>query len=180
MSLPSCRETAVRNAAAALTVLLLAATARAEEKPIQIALFDPVQIFDRSMSIKGGRLNVLYGFNADVRGLDIGLANRTSGSVKGFQWGVFGLVEADFEGWQYNFISITEGFLQGLQTGAVTSNKSVKGVQIAFINVSKDVEGLQLGLLNITHDLHGLQIGLLNVAQGKDKLPVLPIVNWNF
>jgi hypothetical protein len=56
----------------------------------------------------------------------------------------------------------------------------VEGVQAGFINVSKGVEGLQLGFINVTHDLHGLQIGLLNVAQGKDKLPVLPIVNWNF
>jgi hypothetical protein len=46
--------------------------------------------------------------------------------------------------------------------------------------MAESVHGLQFGFVNVTNHLDGLQIGLLNVAKAKDKLPILPIVNWNF
>ena len=60
-------------------------------KPIQVSIVHPVQLFNRETSIKGLRFNLIYGNNADLYGIDIGLVNRTSGITKGFQYGLVGL-----------------------------------------------------------------------------------------
>jgi hypothetical protein len=52
--------------------------------------------------------------------------------------------------------------------------------QWGFINHGKNIEGFQLGFVNFAEQLYGLQIGLINVIQSKEKLPILPIVNWSF
>jgi hypothetical protein len=58
---------------------------------------------------------------------------------------------------------------------------SGEGVQFGFVNIGGTTSGLQLGFINITESMEsGLQIGLINVIQSKEKLPILPIVNWNF
>jgi len=158
----------------------LPADVGADEKPVQLALFDPAQVFPNDTSVRGVRLNLLYGYNQDMVGLDLGLVNRTAGVTKGLQHGGVGLVESDFVGWQDNFVNVTKGSFQGLQSGAFNSVGSGEGVQFGVLNVADHVHGLQLGLLNVTNTLEGLQIGLLNVASGKESLPVLPIVNWSF
>ena len=42
------------------------------------------------------------------------------------------------------------------------------------------MSGFQLGIVNYTESMYGLQIGLINFIKEKDKLPVLPLVNWSF
>lgn len=80
----------------------------AQDKPIQLALFNPIQIYDESTSITGLRINLIYGKNAKVSGLDWGLVNHiTSGVSKGVQFGFVGIVEADYMGWQDNGVNIT-------------------------------------------------------------------------
>ena len=54
-----------------------------DTKPINLSLFDPVQIFDADTSIKGFRLNLIYGVNQDMTGLDIGLGNHAKGNMSG-------------------------------------------------------------------------------------------------
>ena len=63
-----------------LTVIVVSAplTARAQSKPIQLSLLTPVQIFPEQTPIAGLRLNVLYGRNVSVQGLDVGLVNHTT------------------------------------------------------------------------------------------------------
>ena len=74
----------------------------AQDKPIQLALFNPVQLFNENTSITGLRINPLYGKNTTVSGLDWGLVNHmTSGVSKGVQFGLVGLVEADYVGVNY-------------------------------------------------------------------------------
>ena len=45
--------------------------------------------------------------------------------------------------------------------------------------VGKDAAGLQIGVVNIARTIVGLQIGLVNVIR-EARVPVLPILNWEF
>ena len=148
---------------------LLAANpaSHAEEKPIQLALVAPVQLFSEDTPITGVRFNLLYGKNTSVTGLDLGLVNHTtSGVSKGLQWGLVSLNDGDFMGWQDSFVNSTRGTVEGLQWG--------------FVNYAGHCEGLQLGIVNYAQTMHGLQIGLVNVIRSGGQFPVFPIINWSF
>jgi hypothetical protein len=152
-------------ALAGLLALLLATPARAdaqEQRAFQLSLFDPVQIVPASEGISGLRLNLLYGRNASLTGIDVGLVNVVSGDAVGFQWGAVG-VTGSFLGFQDNLVNINQGKLRGLQVG--------------FFNHAERVEGLQLGLVNHAGTIHGLQIGFVNVIDRGGWLPVCVIVN---
>ena len=139
----------------------------AQEKPIQLALFNPVQIAPEESSITGVRLSLLYGKNANMNGIDLGLVNVTTGDQVGVQWGAVGYNEGNFNGWQDNIVSITKGDFVGLQSGAVTYNGS-------------KMNGLQIAIVNYAASLHGLQLGLINIIGKGGFLPVFPIFNFSF
>ena len=61
--------TALAIAIVAMTSVLLS-----QSNPIQLSLFTPVQIVDEKESIGGVRLNLFYGRNTAVKGLDLGLS----------------------------------------------------------------------------------------------------------
>lgn len=169
-----------------LVVLAFAATmsicapARAEEKFANLALVDPVQVFDRDVTIRGVRLNLIYGVNRAMYGLDLGLVNDVRGETKGLQYGLVNLVDGPFTGWQNGLVNMTDGKFTGLGTAAYNGYRDAEGLVWGLVNVTDHMSGLQLGFVNYTRTLHGLQIGLLNIVKDKDKLPVLPIVNWSF
>lgn len=148
-----------------LALLCIPSMGTAEEKPVQIALFEPVQIFPASTSIKGVRIS-LYGVNQDLTGLDWGLVNRLHGDMTGYQLGLVNLVGGDSHGWQKGFANITEGRATGLQSG--------------FFNKAGQVHGVQLGIWNQAGTLEGLQIGLLNFNESGTPHGFLPIVNYSF
>lgn len=149
-------------------LLVFANKILAQEKPIQLALFNPVQIYSENTSITGLRISLLYGKNTTVSGLDWGLVNHTtSGVSKGVQFGLVGLNDADFMGWQNNFVNTTQGRFEGLQWGFVNYAGTVNGVQIGFVNYAE----------NMTK---GLQIGLVNIIKHGGQFPFFPIVNWAF
>lgn len=154
-------------ALAAVTVLGHGALARAQgPKPFQLSLFNPAQLFPENASVEGLRFNLVYGKNANVSGLDVGVANHVTGQFWGLQWAMLA--------------NITDGTMRGLQGGAFNQSTAARGVQIGFVNVAKQYHGFQMGFFNMTDGMHGLQIGLINVIREKRELPVLPIVNWNF
>src|SRR5229473_676417 len=95
--------------AAAFVVALVPSRSFAQDHPVQLALFNPVQIVSEKESVSGLRLSLIYGANENVTGLDWGLVTKTSGMFKGIQWGGVGMVEKDFEGWQWNLVSLTRG-----------------------------------------------------------------------
>jgi hypothetical protein len=169
-----------------LIVIILsgwAGRARAVEEgqPFQLALFYPLQIRGEDASITGLRLNLIYGKNVSVSGLDIGIANHcTGGQSVGVQYGLLGLVEGDFVGWQHQAISIVNGEFAGLQWGLFNYCGHGTGFQAGFVNRAKYIKGLQFGLLNYSDSMYGLQIGLVNIIQDKENLPVFVIANWSF
>lgn len=148
--------------------LMMRTSVQAQEtRPIQLSLVTPVQIFSEEYSITGVRLNLLYGRNASVSGLDVGLVNHTTaGESVGLQHGLVGINDADFMGFQDCGVNITSGNFEGFQCG--------------IVNYADYMNGFQLGLVNYVRSAKGLQIGLLNIIRQGGQFPVFPIVNWSF
>lgn len=153
----------------------------AKRRPIQIALFTPVQIFPERDAIHGVRLNLLYGRNREVVGLDVGLVNHTaSGPFKGVQFGIVGYNEGDFQGWQDNLVNVVGQRFEGFQSGFVNVAESAVGFQWGVVNTAESMRGLQLSIVNYARRMHGIQVGLVNVIKEGGAFPVFPIVNWSF
>jgi hypothetical protein len=169
-------------AAVIVCVLYSAADSLAQEtKPIQLALWNPAQIYDEEQSIKGVRLNLLYGKNLNMTGFDLGIANWSTGEFKGVGWALLmNSIEGDAVGWLDGVINLVAGDFKGLAVGVYNGASTGKGAQLAWVNVTESFEGLQFGLVNYTDDMHGLQIGLVNIINNKEKLKFFPIVNWKF
>ena len=172
-----------RLLAAACAVVLALPTLALAESPINLALFNPVQITKATESVTAFRFSLIYGRNANMQGLDLSLVGRNTGDFTGLSWTGAGMVDGDFTGGQIGWLaSITKGNMQGLQVGAYTkSGAGSSGIQWGFVNTSDSFSGLQLGFINIAETMRsGLQIGLINIINNKDKLKVFPIVNWKF
>jgi len=151
----------------AAALFILVSPVGADERPIQLSLVTPIQIFPETDDIAGIRLNLIYGRNVSVTGVDLGLINHCTGGVsKGFQHGLVSIVDADFVGWQYGGVNVARGDFEGLQWG--------------FMNYAGYANGLQLGFVNYAERLQGLQIGLVNIIQQGGQFPVFPIINWSF
>ena len=160
-----------------LFALALAATpALAQRRPVQLSLVSPVQIFPPQDTIAGVRLNLLYGKNAMVVGLDVGIANHTTGLTRGLQYGLVDISE-DFQGWQYGVVTIANGKFEGFQEGIVNVSDTFRGFQLGWVNHAMDAEGLQLSIVNYARRLKGLQIGLVNIISEGGMFPVFPIFN---
>lgn len=178
----------IRTALAPLALATsLAAPVAAQDKPIQLALVNPVQLVPEGQGISVVRLNLIYSVNRSVNGLDVGLVNVTSGGASsGVQWAVASVNRGAFTGWQGGWggfgavAAITEGPFVGLQSALYTSARQGRGVQIGLLNTAASWNGLQFGLLNLAQQLHGVQIGLINVIKTGGQFPVFPIVNWSF
>ena len=87
-----------RTIYALVAAVVLPGALSAQTKPVQISLFNPVQIVAEDEAIAGVRLNLIYGRNTSVVGFDIGLVNHsTDGHSKGLQAGIVGFVEHKLE-----------------------------------------------------------------------------------
>ena len=161
------RKSLCQFAIASVVCIFASQSAIAQDKPIQLSLFAPVQIVSENDAVAGIRLSLLYGKNTHVSGLDWGLVSHsTSGESKGVQFGLVGLNDADFTGWQNTAVNITKQNFEGFQWGVV--------------NYAGHASGFQLGLVNYAVTMKGLQIGLVNIIKQGGQFPVFPIVNWSF
>jgi len=154
----------------ALAVVLLLAslsgTAKADN-PVQLSLFDPIQLVKNTDNVNGIRLNLIYSKNANVSGFDFAfIFNHTTGHQLGFQMAMVGKVEGNFTGAQWT--------LAGLVDGKMT------GMQWAFYNSAGQMSGLQLGLVNTCKTAYGLQLGLINIIEKGGFMPFFPIFNFAF
>lgn len=150
-----------------LTVSLFGTQSFAGDKPINIALVTPIQIFKSNESITGLRWNIIYGKNANMTGIDFGIANHATGQMQGIQWGVVNLAGQGGAGIQWGYVNIDKG-------GKYT------GLQYGWYNEANEYAGLQLGLVNWAQSMNGLQIGLINVIRKGGWFPVFPIINGSF
>jgi len=155
--------------------------AAAQSKPIQLSLVTPVQIVPEGEAVGGFRFNLIYGRNAAMTGLDIGLVNHTGpGDFVGVQFGILGLSDGGMTGWQANWVNITEAAMQGVQTGLFNLEGSGEGLQWGAANIADFHNGLQLAIVNYARTLHGIQIGIVNIIKEGGAFPVFPIANWSF
>lgn len=177
-------------------VFVLTANAAAKNRPVQLGLVPPIQIFPEADQISGLRINLIYGKNASANGLDIGLANHTTGVSKGLQWGVVGLADAGYSGGQFNWINVVKSNFDGYQSGIIglvdsdfkggqlncganITKGNCEGVQFGIVNYTKSMNGLQFGLVNYTEETQGcLQIGVLNIIKKGGQFPAFLILNW--
>ncbi len=147
--------------------LIFASNTLGQAKPIQLSLFNPVQIVPESNSISGFRFNLVYGKNVNVSGFDLGLVNQTTGIQSGVQWGAVNLTDGGGTGWQLAFVNLTKGSSVGLQTGTVSYHQG-------------HFNGLQFSVVNYAATLKGLQLGFINIIGEGGFLPVFPIFNFDF
>jgi hypothetical protein len=151
--------------------------------PVQLALWNPIQVFHERTSVTGLRLILISGVNKDVIGLDLlGIASLTRGDQIGAQLGFYDHVGGNLTGWQLGiFANDVEGRVRGFQSAAI-SNQATEGngFQLAaLLNRTKHMRGLQVSLVNWTDELDGVQLGLINVNR-KGPVPFLPFLNFGF
>ncbi len=150
-----------------LFILVFSSLVYSQNNPIQLSLFNPIQIVPENESVSGLRLNLIYTKNVDVTGLDWGLVNKTTGKQLGVQFGFVNLTDGGFTGWQSGAVNVTRGNSVGLQTSWVNYHDG-------FFN------GLQFSIVNYAATLKGLQLGLINIIGEGGFLPVFPIFNFDF
>lgn len=166
-------------ATVALTVAVAMPLA-AQESPVQLALFTPVQLVPESQGVSVVRLNLIYSVNRSVKYVDLGFVNVTSGGPSsGVQWAFVAVNRGSFTGWQGAAAAVTRGPFTGLQSGWYTSAQQGEGVQWGGVNTAANWNGLQFGLVNYAQRLRGVQIGLVNIIKQGGQFPVFPIVNWS-
>lgn len=132
--------------------------------PCQLALCYPLQVVEASADVTGLRLNLLYGRNQDIAGLDVGLINQAVHRVVGLQIGGIGNLNT----WPFSTNQAAE--VNGLQAGLLfNTTATARGAQVgAGVNwVQGDLRGLQLCYVAnvVQHEARGVQAGWLNVAQ---------------
>ncbi len=168
------RKVVINFGIALLALSLLPGLTEAQENPFQIAFVGPT-------------MQLIYGVNRNVTGLDIGVINHTNGEMAGVEFGIVNLTDGPFTGWQAGIINVTQGQFTGLQWAPWTilslANfaEAAEGAQIAAaFNRAEYMHGFQLSLVNVAEDMYGVQVGLINIIRSKPSLWILPIVNWKF
>ncbi len=154
-------------------------------KPVQLAIWSPVQLFSANDSIRGLRLNLFYTENKDVFGVTLGTGwAKTSGDMKGIGLGAVNWVDGlsyGFKGGLLNYtgkrsvgldigmINIGQGDTTGIQFGVVNWNEGFfHGWQFGVANdANGHFVGLQSGLFNYAAEMSGLQFGLFNTTHSK-------------
>lgn len=157
--------------------------------PFQLSIYNPVQLFKEQKDIVGLRFTLLYGKNADVSGLDLGLGINSSDNFTGIQIaGIMNNVSPNrypskdmvVKGIQIAGFGNTADYLYGIQIAGfgngVTLNAA--GIQFGIIgNVASTIKGIQIaGIYNYNHpkdsSVTGIQIGLFNYAENVTGLQI--------
>ena len=150
--------------------------------PFQLALFNPVQLFPEKTNVYGLRINLIYGSNKELQGVDYGVFNVVDKETTGVQVGAapFGGVNVSgtlkgiqFAGY-FGGANLTDHDANGIQAagiigGANIANGTMTGLQvsgiIAGVNLARRMDGVQLagilGGVNIATNAHGVQIASL-------------------
>ena len=186
--------------AAGLEIAPESIAAESPWSPVQLSVWDTVQIFDSETSIYGLRYSLIRGVNHDVFGLGLSsFANVATGDVLGAQFSLaHNRVDGDFGGIQFSGYNAVSGNFYGLQAAGVNSTTakfiglqtallndsegSNVGVQFAGLNLSSgEVSGVQLGIFgNDTRGgkMRGLQLALMAVfADEATGVQISPFAN---
>jgi len=158
--------------------------------PLQLSVWNPVQLAPDDWDVWGLRLNMLYGMNRDLYGLDVGVFNLVRRDFAGIQAGIANLTGTEsgraFTGIQMgvaNFVTLSgtrSSVARGLQLGFVNGGDKMSGLQAGFLNLAlSELKGLQIGSLNDAESLVGIQIGFL-INSSRETMAGVQVgfVNW--
>ncbi len=146
---------------------------------LQLSVWAPkVQLVPDYIDISGLKLNLPFGGNQRVAGVDLGFVsiNNSSSSL---QINLFNRTLNDYVGCQLGLINLA-GTTSGVDVGLFNSTEGISsGLEIGLVNASLEHRGVQIGLVNYCEFLTGIQIGLANIAT-KSTVPFFPILNFCF
>lgn len=165
---------------------VIIASVRADEDKstvFQYSIFSPIQLYPADYDVYGLRLNLLYGENKSVYGVDLGGYSYASG---------------DFYGVQLAAVVCARDGSCSAVTGATIANLSIgndggiamagfmnvaggkyTGLQMACVNHAQKFSGVQFGVLNHCENFTGFQFGLINICR-RQSLPFTILINWRF
>jgi len=147
---------------------------------LQISIWAPsAQVIPDDLDISGLKLNLPYGSNHKVIGLDLGLVSRNI-ETAALQLNIANVSIDKFSGLQIgmlNYSGESSGLCLGVLYNAVESVGS--GLSLAIVNTSLEFRGVQIGILNYTEFLTGFQIGIINIVKNS-QVPFFPIINFCF
>ncbi|MGI5922766.1 MAG: hypothetical protein GX945_14645 [Lentisphaerae bacterium] len=148
--------------------------------PLQIGIWPPnAQVVPDYIDVAGLKINLPYGGNNNITGIDIGIAT-TSNRSSALQFNLVNIVKEEFTGLQAGLANF-DGSASGVKFGLLMNNVDAmsKGIDIGLINTALESQGLQLGLINYCEFMVGVQIGLVNIIR-ESNLPFFPIINFCF
>ena len=163
----SCISTA-RSGTVILAIALLCSACSTTWTPFQGAIWNPAQIFTESTDVRGLRVGVLYGKNASLDGLDVGLVTNVEGRTRGVQSGFVNFA-SEVDGLDIGFVTNVEGRVRGAQCGVANLAAEFDGLNFGgWNNVEKRVRGVQLaGIVNFAGEFDGLEVGLANQVEDR-------------
>lgn len=131
---------------------------------VQVAIFDPIQLVPSNAPVTGVRLDLPYGLNKEVVGLDLGILNHTANGGSGLAIGLVGNWAGDGD------IEPGPGVYDGVQlAGGFNVADQARGAQVAVgVNWARDRgAGLQLALIaNVVNgSMTGLQLAEVNYVR---------------
>ena len=148
--------------------------------PLQIGIWPSrYQIVTEDINVSGLKINLPFGGNDSVQGVDLGLA-ATAKKISALQINILvNRAHEEFTGLQFAIVN-QSGNSNGVTLGGlnVTEDRT-KGIQVGVINSSMATRGLQIGLINYTENMTGLQIGIVNIIT-ESVVPFFPIINFCF
>ena len=156
--------------------------------PLGVGLAAPIQLPFMESDVYGLRFGGFFADNAEVRGLDFGLVELTTGSfggiaAAGVNWTMGSAYGVQF-GALANVVGVNAVALHvapvnaiygdaiGAQLGFINFDTGFRGARLGFINWSNTVSaGLEMGFLNVSReDYSGAELGLLNFASKSNGL----------
>lgn len=153
----------------------------------QLGIWSPeMQLVPPEISVSGLKINLPYGSNSQVTGLDLGIVSiardqslDTEARVSALQINIFNSNSGSFAGLQAGVVNLSDTS-SGIVLGVVNSvNGRSSGIAFGAVNTSMEFHGVEIGLVNYTEFLEGVQIGLVNIAT-KSTIPFFPFINICF
>ena len=129
--------------------------AKAEDRawawsPLGVGVAAPLQLPFTDSDVYGLRFGGVFGWNADMLGVDAGIVSLETGRMAGIQGAAF---------------TWTGDSVYGIQAAPIANvvDGNAFGLQVASVNADwGDVWGLQIGIVDYCNSFHGWQIAGLN------------------
>lgn len=149
-------------------MLFLISTMTFSETPFQLGV--PGTNMPADQDVKGVRLNLLYGKNTNMNGLDINiLALGETDNFRGIQISPFWLgankVNDSFTGVGFGGANIYLGKSTGVALGFLNYTNNFNGLQWGVVNFNQKKSVINLGAVNFNQGESTVDIGFVNYAE---------------